>query len=161
MRPRNGYVKLNVDAGFDHDSLEGSVGAIIRDHNGNFVAAANEKLNICYDAITVEAIAVRFGLNLARAAGCNKIELNSDSLEVINALKEGSSSSVASAIFDDCFFMSLDFTHIIFEHCCRDNNKVAHELARVVKFNPPGVWLDTAPGAVIPLIVSDATIVAN
>ena len=57
--------------------------------------------------------------------------------------------------------MSLDFTHIIYEHCCRENNKVAHELARVVKFNPPGVWLDTAPGEVIPLIVSDATIVAN
>ena len=52
MRPRNGYVKLNVDAGFDHDSLEGSVGAIIRDHNSNFMAVANEKLDICYDAIT-------------------------------------------------------------------------------------------------------------
>jgi hypothetical protein len=42
-RPRTDYVKLNVDAGFDHDSLEGSVGAVIRDHNGKFIAAANEK----------------------------------------------------------------------------------------------------------------------
>lgn len=75
-RPRNGYVKLTVYAGFYPDSLEGSVGVVIRDHNGNFVAAANEKHDIYYDAFTTETVAVRFGLNLARTAGCNKIEVN-------------------------------------------------------------------------------------
>ena len=64
----------------------------------------------------------------------------------IAALHEGSSSSVASAIFDGCFFMSLDVTHIIYEHCIRDNNKVAHELSMIAKFTPPSIWLDAARG---------------
>jgi len=57
--------------------------------------------------------------------------------------------------------MSLDFSHIVFEHCFREKNTVAHELARLARFTPPDVWMDAAPTAVIPLIVFDATIVAN
>uniref|UniRef100_A0A8I6Z006 RNase H type-1 domain-containing protein n=1 Tax=Hordeum vulgare subsp. vulgare TaxID=112509 RepID=A0A8I6Z006_HORVV len=109
------------------DSLEGYVGVVIRDQNGAFVAAANEKLEICYDVSTAEAIFVRFGLNLARTVGCSKVEVNLDNVEMISALKEGYSSSLAIAIFDDCYFLSLDFSHILFEHCFRENNKVAHE----------------------------------
>lgn len=66
VKPRYGYVKLNVDAGFDIDTLEGTVGAVLRDHKGQFVAAANGKLDTCFDSFTAEAIAVRFGMNLAR-----------------------------------------------------------------------------------------------
>ena len=71
-------MKLNVDAGFDEDKLEGSVDATIRDHNGKFIEAANEKMSVCFDAFTPEGTAVRFGLNLARTVGCNKLELESD-----------------------------------------------------------------------------------
>ena len=139
MRPRTGYVKLNVDASFDQDLLEGSAGAVIRDHKGKFIAAANEKLRVCYDAFTAEAIAIRFGLNLARTTGCSKVEVNSDNSDVVEALREGYSALVASAIFDDCYFMSLEFSHIVYEHYFRENNKVAHELASLARFNPPDV----------------------
>lgn len=65
-----------------NDPLEGTVGAILRDHKGKFVAAANERLNFCYDPFSAEAIAVRFGLNLAKMMGCSKIEVMSDNVEV-------------------------------------------------------------------------------
>ena len=100
-------------------------------------------------------------MNLACSAGCSKIEINSDSVEVVEALKEGISSSIASAIFDDCYFMSLDFNQVIYEHCNRESNQVAHELARLAKFSPPGCWMDTAPSAVIPFLLSDAIILIN
>ena len=54
--------------------------------------SANEMIEICLDSFTAEAIAVRFGINLARTIGGSKIEINSDSLEVVSALKEGYSS---------------------------------------------------------------------
>lgn len=156
-KPRVGYMKLNVDAGFDHDTLDGTVGAVLRDHNGKFIAATNERLNFCYDPFSVEAISVRFGLNLAKLVGCSKVEVVSDNTEVIAALHEGSSSSVASAIFDDCFFMSLDFNHVLYEHCNRDSNQVAHELAKLAKFSPPSIWMESPPDAMIPFLVNDAT----
>ncbi|KAM3277865.1 hypothetical protein ACQJBY_045636 [Aegilops geniculata] len=97
-------------------------------------------------------------MNLARTVGCSKIEINSDNIEIIEALKDGNSSSVASAIFDDCYFMSLDFNHVVYDHCNREANQVAHEMARLAKKFTPGFWMDTAPSVVIPLIVNDATV---
>ncbi|KAE8802568.1 hypothetical protein D1007_21758 [Hordeum vulgare] len=99
--PPKGYMKLNVDAGFDQDLLEGSVGAVIRDQSGQFIAAANERIDICFDSFTAEALAVRFGLNLARTVGCSRIVVSSDNLDIVEALKNGNSSSVASTIIDD------------------------------------------------------------
>ena len=52
-------MKLNVDTGFDQDLLEGSVGAVIRDQSGQFIATANEKVDICIDSFTAEALAVK------------------------------------------------------------------------------------------------------
>lgn len=112
-----------------------------------------------YDSFSAEAIAVRFGLNLAQTMGCSKIEVVSDNEEVVNALKEGGSSSVASAIFDDCYYMSLDFNHVLFDSCNRDSNQVAHELAKLAKFSPPSIWMDSPPEAMIPFLVKDAVLI--
>ncbi|KAE8812465.1 putative disease resistance RPP8-like protein 4 [Hordeum vulgare] len=60
---------------------KGSLGAVIRDSSDAFVAAANEKLDVCFDSFTAEAIALRFGFNLARTVGCNRLEFNSDNSE--------------------------------------------------------------------------------
>lgn len=62
-RPRLGYAKLNVDASFDVDSLVDLVGAVLRDHTGKIMVDANERIQICLDSFTVEAIEVRFGIN--------------------------------------------------------------------------------------------------
>ncbi|KAM3210333.1 hypothetical protein ACQJBY_064372 [Aegilops geniculata] len=110
---------------------------------------------------TTEAIAVRFGLNLANIVGCSKIEVNSDSMEVVNTLSQGYSSPVTSSIIDDCYFMSLGFSHVIYDHCNREHNRVAHELARLARFSSPSVWMDNAPDEVIPLLVTDATLLMN
>ncbi|KAF7100170.1 hypothetical protein CFC21_101709 [Triticum aestivum] len=118
-------------------------------------------MDICFDSFTAEAIAVRFGLNLANTVGCSKIEVNSDSVEVVNALSQGYSSSVASSIIDDCYFMSLGFSHVIYDHCNRERNRVAHELAKLARFSSPRVWMDNAPDEVIPLLVNDATLLMN
>ncbi|KAI4982825.1 hypothetical protein ZWY2020_023317 [Hordeum vulgare] len=121
----------------------------------------SEKIDICFDSFIAEAIAVRFGMNLARTVGCSKIEINLNSVEVIASLIDGFSSSFASAVFEDCYFMSLDFTHVVYEHCNRERNLVAHELARIARFSTPNFWLESAPETVIPFIVNDVIIVMN
>ena len=64
-KPLEGFVKLNVDASFRAHSLQGAVGAVLRDHKGGFVAASNEQLEHVADAGTAEAYALRHGLLLA------------------------------------------------------------------------------------------------
>ena len=86
------------------DTLLWPVGAVIRDHHGKFIVAANEKTDLCFDSFTTQAIAVRFGMNLTCIVGCSKIQVNSGSVEVVAALIDGYPSSVAFGIFDDCYF---------------------------------------------------------
>lgn len=100
-------------------------------------------------------------MNLARTVGCSKIEINSDSAEVITALQDGNSSSIASFTFDDCYYMSLDFNHIIYEHCIRESNQVTHELARIARFAPSNVSMDYCKEPVVSMIVDDATTLMN
>uniref|UniRef100_A0A8R7UGP7 RNase H type-1 domain-containing protein n=1 Tax=Triticum urartu TaxID=4572 RepID=A0A8R7UGP7_TRIUA len=104
--PPRGHVKLNVDASFDGDLLVGTAGAIIRDDRGNFIDAGNWKLDFCYDVLSAEATALRYGLSLAQTVGCNKVIIKSDNLEVVNTINEGGrSAGPATTIFDDCYHM--------------------------------------------------------
>ena len=40
-RPPMGFVKLNVDAYFDHDLLKGTAGAVLRDDKEKFIVGGN------------------------------------------------------------------------------------------------------------------------
>ena len=53
----------------------------------------------------------------------------------------GRSAGAAAAIFDDCYFLACDFPTSRFEHCNREANKVAHELARLARFLLPLIGL--------------------
>ena len=44
-------------------------------------------------------------------------------------------SGAAAALFDDCYFIASDLPVVRFEHCNREANKVAHEIARLAKFS--------------------------
>ena len=44
------YVKLNVDATYDPDSLQGAARDVLRHHNGKFTAAMNGRSEVCFDA---------------------------------------------------------------------------------------------------------------
>ena len=81
-----GFVKLNVDAIFDHDLLRGTAGAILRDDKGNFIVGGNWKIECCVDVLTAEALALRFGLLLAQKAGCNCLIINSDNMKIIDTM---------------------------------------------------------------------------
>ncbi|KAE8796077.1 hypothetical protein D1007_28934 [Hordeum vulgare] len=161
-RPPPGYTKLNVDASFDPDLLQGSVGAVLHDNAGKFIAASNSVIGVCLDVYMAEAIALRFGLNLATSVGCNKLVVNSDNTDVIASMQEGGNSSrTAAAILDDCNHMARDFTHVRYDHCHRKANSVADELARICKFSSPNSWFKKPPSAITPLLVRENVLITR
>ena len=76
-------------------------------------------------ASTDEAIVLRHGLLLG--AGCNKLIVNLDSLELLNLLNNGP----AEAIVDDCYHLACEFLSTSFVHCFRESNVIAHEKAKM------------------------------
>ena len=99
-------MKLNVDASFSLDDEVGATGAVIRDDRGFFIAGSNCGLAHVLDASMAEARALRDGLILAGQAGCPKILVNSDCMEVIAIMNDGGNSAgPAAAIYEECTFL--------------------------------------------------------
>jgi hypothetical protein len=113
------YVRVNVDPSFDVGLLRGITGAVIRDNNGGFLAAAaNAKLEHVQDAMSAESHAIKQGLILAQPMGCNRIILSPGCLKVVNILKVGgNSAAIAAMAIDDCYYLATEFSKVISEHC--------------------------------------------
>ena len=50
-RPPMGFVKLNVDASFDHDLLRSTTGDVLRDDKGRFIVGGSWRLDWCADVL--------------------------------------------------------------------------------------------------------------
>ncbi|KAM3229945.1 hypothetical protein ACQJBY_060638 [Aegilops geniculata] len=94
--------------------------------------------------------------------GCNRLIINSDNMDVIETMKNGGESAgAAAAIFEDCFFMACDFPQTSFEHCNREANKVAHELARLAKCSMARDWIEEPMQNLVTLLIDDVTLISN
>ncbi|OQU81930.1 hypothetical protein SORBI_3006G142299 [Sorghum bicolor] len=91
-----GWHKVNTDAAFLTDDSCGASACIIRDHQGLFKAAQAQWYVRGLDACTMEAIACRDGLNLARRVGVQKVMLETDCLELINLGLRGTHNTPSS-----------------------------------------------------------------
>jgi hypothetical protein len=124
-------VKINVDAAYNADQGKGGMCAIARDYKGKFMLASCKQQNFVADPFMAEAYALRDRLSLAQHIGGNKFIVQSDSLQVIETMKNGGFLATSSvALFDNCRILTSGFIDITFELCNREANGVSYELAR-------------------------------
>ncbi|XBI35119.1 hypothetical protein VPH35_120849 [Triticum aestivum] len=99
-----------------------------------------------------EALALKFGLTLAQRAGCNRLIINSDNLEVIETMQDGGqSTSAAAAIFDDCFHYACDFIVTRFEHCNREANRISST----------SDWFEEPINEIVLFLTNDLLVISN
>ena len=153
-------VKVNVDGSFHPDVSAGSAGAVIRDHDGRFLAASTTYFPNIASAAAAEALAMREGLALANQFGCTNIVAESDAMEIIDGLSgEETWWGEYSAIFSDCIDVMTLIGNVSFKHCPREANEVAHELARFGFTNKNSCnWVDEPPSFILGKLINDVTI---
>jgi ribonuclease HI len=107
-----------------------------------------------------EALAMQDGLELATKLGCNRVQAESDSTEVIEACNSGYRWwSEESAVFADCVDLSSSIGEVSFKHCLREANGVAHVLARVAfESSSSGLWEGEPPNFIVSHLVNDVTV---
>jgi ribonuclease HI len=159
-KPLPRQVKVNVDASFFEDSRSGAVGAVLRDYQGQFIAASCKFIPHLTSAMMVEAMAMKEGLNLAIGKGCNSVIAEGDSMETIQAC---SGSDVwwtePAAIYADCVDLATQIGQVSFIHCQREANMCAHVIARE-SFNSRSscIWDDDPPRFLVSYLTNDVTV---
>ena len=74
----------------------------------------------------------------------SKVVMSSSNLIVVQALHNNEGHSmVAAPILQDCRVMLREFGKVVVEHCIRESNMVAHELAHYGSANNPTLWVET------------------
>jgi hypothetical protein len=83
-------------------------------------------------------------------------------LEVVETMRLGISCAAGAPIYDDCFLLWQDFEAIFIEHCFREANKVAHEIARVaLSLKDNCIWVDQPLNVLFETMVTDVIMFDN
>lgn len=107
---------VNVDASFDPVSSAGSTEVIIRDWEGDFVAATNTFIPNVAEPHMAEVYALKEGLLLAQQVGASKVIVQSDCLMVVETMGNGGfSATSAAAIYDESYSLWREFGDISIE----------------------------------------------
>ena len=122
---------MNVDGAVFKAQTAVGVGVLIRDCNGQVIAALSKRINAPLGPLETEAKAFEAGVQFARDIGVQDIIIEGDSLTVVNALCGNTSppSSVAAVIAGikvlSGFVRQVDYSHVR-----RQCNRPAHQLAK-------------------------------
>jgi len=152
---------VNIDTGFAAGC--GSSGVVIRDSRGDFIAASMNFLPTVLDAQMAEAYALKEGLHMVQHIGYRNFIMQSDCLEVVEAMKDGGfSASAAAPIFEDCYNIWIDFPTATMEHCDREANQVGHELAQQAFVSKVFcTWVDSPPSFIFPILSNNVTMFSD
>jgi ribonuclease HI len=159
-KPGPMVLKLNVDDSFYMELGSGSIGAIIRDYEGAFMAGSCRPLSHVASASMAEAIAMKEGLQLAQNISCNMIMVESDSIEIIDACTCDSRWwNASSAVYVDCIDLASSIASVSFRSCPREANQVAHEISRFSFFNNQTCnWVNEPLRFILDRLINDVTI---
>ena len=108
-----------------------------------------------------ESLAMLHGLQLANNLGYNRIQAESDNLEVIQLCSgEERIWNEATAVYADIISIAGLIGNVSFSHCKREVNEVAHELARVCFTNKTSCnWDDEPPRFLLDKLLNDVTMI--
>ncbi|GAA0138576.1 hypothetical protein LIER_42541 [Lithospermum erythrorhizon] len=112
---------------FRHD--EGATCVIGRDLTGSFVGTRYKLLQWVTSPLVAEAHALREGLHLAWELNCRRVELESDSKQLINMLNgEQRTSMEVETLVGDILFLAIHM-NVKFQYVKRSINNPAYEVA--------------------------------
>ena len=137
-------MKINFDGAFFSELNQSDVGVVIRDNIGAMLASCSKKLHQAYKPDEVEALVALKVVTLARDLGFQKAILEGDSLSLIKALKSTNDSlSPIHLLVDDVKWVASSFERLVYSYVKRNNNRVAHSLAKNALCIPDlQVWME-------------------
>ena len=158
--PPSNLYKINVDGAVFTALGAAGAGVLIRDGIGNVIGTCCKKFKAPFGAMEAEAKAIKLALQMAKDLLIQEFILESDSLILVNALKECSPPLiVVAAMVYNSLAPSYGFRHVAFNHVGRQGNRPAHLLAKhAYGIDDFSVWIEETPCFIEQALLHDVTI---
>ncbi|XP_074314845.1 uncharacterized protein LOC141651016 [Silene latifolia] len=156
-KPRQGWSKINVDAGW-REGVGLGFGVVCRDDEGRVKWGVTIQKREEREIQALEAEAVLVGLQEARREDLTKVVIESDCLTVIEDVKRKKQGrSDIFLIYDEIHNLCSHFVSVEFSFAKRLSNRVAHELAHVWPWQVGRrIWDGVLPRSVEVAVVFDS-----
>ena len=144
--PDFGLYKINFDNDVFADQASAGISVVIRDWEGQIIAALSQKVRYLGSVDLVEALAVSRAVSFAKELNIHQMVIEGDSLRVIQAINGTRPvRTMYSHVIDDIHFLSSSIS-CSFLHVKHKGNRLAHALARqAVSSADTDVWLENLP----------------
>ena len=144
--PDFGFYKINFDGAVFGDQVSAGIGVVIRDWEGQIIAALSQKVRFPGFVDLVEALAACRAISFAKELSIHQLVIEGDSLRVIQAINGiRPVRTMYGHVIDDIRFLSSSIS-CSFLHVKRKGNRLAHALARrAVSTADTDVWLEDLP----------------
>ena len=144
QRPLLGFVKCNIDATVFREEARSSWGIVVRDSQGLFLHAASRVVHGLFHVRELETMGLREALSWIKQLGFKRVIFETDSLQVVQTLQNRHADfSEFGALIKDCLFLLQGEHYFSVVFTKRQNNVVAHILARNAIRHPDFmVWND-------------------
>jgi ribonuclease HI len=161
--PKEGVLKINIDGSFLPCNNSGGWGFIIRDANGEPMGAGAGSIPQANDALQTEAIACLTGLQWAQSWGITRLQVETDSQLLLQAIKgESQNLAVNGHLFREIKYLAnMYFNYFDVCYCPRTCNNVADVLASFgvnLGSDSPVIWLEEMPEFVKNLVASEPVV---
>uniref|UniRef100_A0A7N2MU32 Reverse transcriptase domain-containing protein n=1 Tax=Quercus lobata TaxID=97700 RepID=A0A7N2MU32_QUELO len=155
--PPREVVKVNFDGATCSQEKTSGVGVVVRDMNGLVLASCAKRIHQSVKAMEIEAMAAATALTFAKDLGFQRLILEGDSLEVIQALLERTETLTPTGLLlEDVRSLSQNFDLLLYSHTKRDGNAVAHSLAKYALRIPDFLaWMEDVPTHIQSIVQAD------
>ncbi|KAH9695348.1 putative reverse transcriptase/RNA-dependent DNA polymerase [Citrus sinensis] len=154
--PPCGWFKINVDAAVNVKDQIAGLGVIIRNSNGEVVAAAVQQSCFQLSSTHMEAEAVILGIKSAQRAGFSPMIIETDSQEVVDlTLSKKVSITETSWLIADIQESIQSSNQFSIQYTPRECNVTAHDLAKkALEFENSAFWEGSFPPQIVSLFPS-------
>ncbi|XP_075645311.1 uncharacterized protein LOC142616321 [Castanea sativa] len=139
--------KINFDRANFPKEKKSSIGVVIRDNRGLVIASCSNVVHQMLGSSDIETMAAMWALTFASNVGVRRAVLEGDSMAVITGLREDEKVLVPyRLLLEDAKFLSEQFDELLYSHTKREDNSLAHSLARYAIGIPDFlVWMEDVP----------------
>ena len=155
--PPSGRLKINIDGAFKAESGQGGIGVVVRNENGECIAALARHFPFSGSALHMEAEACRAGLLIAIYFGWVDVEIESDCSVLISGLSSDREDySDVGRIIHDCHSYIRTINTCRVSHIYREANGVANRLAHLASCSfLDEFWVDETPVSIQDVLYED------
>lgn len=155
-KPLEGWIKVNIDVAYHHQSEFIGMGCVDRDDGSRFLHARSERMRGGMSTQEAEAWSFRAALLWMKQWKIQRCVFELDAKSVVDALHGIRGYSNFHTIIEECEEILKHFHEVLVVFENKSANQVVHELAQTAySMSDPMEWVDRAPDFLICNLISD------